>query len=169
MCGFLTGIISSFVAGVLFLIMYEFLIKNIFYYFIFCKYKGRFIHCDKTGKPFVHSPTLEPNYVDIELSFWKPNVFINTAKDYDTSIQKWKTWTGKVTIDTLSSEHGIGYWRYETQPYPGIHEIFIVNENIYYVSITYYGEKNISPDLQIWCRKGFENEISKVISDYKIR
>ncbi len=167
MCTFLTGIITSLIAGVLFLVMYEFLIKKAYFYFKFLKLSGRFLHYDKNGVPFIKSPELKANYVDIKLSFWRPNVLINEAEDYDTSIKKWKTWVGKVNMDTLSKEHGIGYFRYKTQPYPGVHEIFVVNKNIFYVRITYYGEKNTSPDLQIWCREGFENEISKFISDYK--
>jgi hypothetical protein len=167
MNGFLSGILTSLIAGIIFLLLYEFLLKNAFYYLKFSKYQGRFIHHDKNGNPFIHDPDNKPNHVDIKLSFWSPNVLINKAKDYDLKIGKWKTWTGKVTIDILSSEHGIGYYKYETQPYPGIHEIFIVNKNIFFVSIIYYGEKSLPADLQIWCREGCQDEISKLISDYK--
>jgi|WetSurMetagenome_2_1015567.scaffolds.fasta_scaffold41760_2 hypothetical protein len=156
----LSNVVASIAGAVIFLLVYEFLLKNAFTYFLrFKSLKGYYIVCSQTGDEFANSPKGIPNCLIIRIKFFKPNVLITYSKDYDKHYANiWKTWSGMISMDTSFKGHGSGYYIYVEGKEPGLHEVFLRDKNTFLVRITDYGKANLKNNtdnistLQIWKR-----------------
>ena len=119
-------ILINIVASIIFLIVYETLIKRLFAFIKYKGLRGYYLVCSQGGQAFYNSPDGTPNFLKIEISFWNPNVLVTKSKDFDkTYLKKWKMWTGKIVMNELTDDYGSGFYVYEEGAEPGLHEIFV--------------------------------------------
>jgi hypothetical protein len=103
-------IFKSLLYALMFLLLYEYLWKNTIAFIKYRFLRGYYIVCTQKGAPFYYSPDGTPNCLEIKTKWIMPNVIITNSKDYDKwTFHGWKTWTGKINLDSDSKGHGIGY------------------------------------------------------------
>lgn len=156
---FFCDILINIAASIIFLIIYEKIIKRLF---IFSRYKdlrGYYLVCNQDGTPINHSPEKIPNFLKIEIDWKNPNVLITKSLDFDnTFTKKWNMWMGKIVMNELTKDYGSGFYLYGEGAEPGLHEIFIKDKETgtILVRVIDYGKANKKerkdnfPDLQNW-------------------
>ncbi|MFA5137193.1 MAG: hypothetical protein WC489_07450, partial [Patescibacteria group bacterium] len=133
---------------------------------------GYYIVCTQKGVPFNNSDDGTPNCVYLRLKFWKRNILYTFSKDFDKIYKKtWKTWEGKINLDADSRGHGSGYYLYEDNNEPGIHEIFLKEKNTIIVRISDLGKANLGnktdnePSTQLWEKIEKQDPIYKKVKE----
>lgn len=168
----LSEIFLNFLYALSFLLFYEIIWRNIVAFIKNKSLIGYYKVCTQNGESFINSSDETPNCVYLRLKFWKRNILYTFSKDFDkTYTRTWKTWTGKINLDTDSKGHGTGYYLYKESTEPGMHEIFLKEKNILIVRITDLGKANLrnntdnESSTQLWMKINKHNQIYKKVKE----
>jgi len=131
---FWSNLSVNLLAGFLFLVFYEFVFRNLFFYFRNRQFIGHYIHCNinyneiKTGTKTHNS--------DISINFFRPNVINIKSTDYSRNEKR--EWTGKIKLDSETGLFGLGTYKYKNETTMGIHDILVIDKDTISFQLTYY-------------------------------
>lgn len=130
---FIYSVGTSICATILFLLLYEFIWKNLISYYRNRKYKGTYKHYKADGTPCIYAEN--HNYSEIEIKFWKRDILFINSFDYNNPSGGWR---GEIKIDSSRFMNGIGTYSYNDNSTMGNHRIHALNDRTIFVQILDY-------------------------------
>lgn len=134
--GFWQGLIINLLGAILFLVLYELIIKRTWHFLSNWRFRGKYIHCTKEYKEVKTDGNTHTSR--IKTKFLYPNVLFLTSDDYTKS--KHRIWKGKIKIDPQTKTYGFGTYKYEGEDSAGIHDILMIDKETILFQMTYLKE-----------------------------
>jgi len=127
------NILSSIIATIVLLTIYDFFWKNLLSFFRNQKYKGKYLHYKIDNTPCIYSG--KHNYCDITIKFWSRDTLFIKSYDYNSSSG---IWNGEIKIDSNKFMNGIGTYCYEDKSTMGNHRVYSIDEKTIFVQVLDY-------------------------------
>lgn len=131
---FWSSLFTNLLAGLIFLLIYEKVFKNVVTFRKNKKFIGHYIHCDLTYNEIITDQ--KTHYSDITISFFEPNIINIVSSDFTDN--KFRNWEGRIKVDPDTGLYGFGTYKYQNEILMGVHDILIIDDDTISFHLSYY-------------------------------